>query len=226
MPNAATRPLFEAAKELGDGFYLGYAELTREKGEPGVSTPRSWSILGADHRKVSKNPSAGACDHVPRARSRISKSAIRGRHRGVPGLARWPRTSDVHLQRSALARDFSGHRLARGRVVASATTRRSKTSTTANPSICSTFHHLLSVQAGAYQNAAWVLAAAKCGAEDGFADDRRLGDRRADRRDCGAGLERGRRGHHDNARSISTSANTCAAPSSISTSTVASNIPG
>src|SRR5579864_1800903 len=31
------------------------------------------------------------------------------------------------------------------------------------------FHHLLSLQAGAYQNAAWVLAAAKCGAEDGFA---------------------------------------------------------
>ena len=32
-----------------------------------------------------------------------------------------------------------------------------------------TFHHLLSLQAGAYQNATWVLAAAKCGAEDGFA---------------------------------------------------------
>ena len=31
------------------------------------------------------------------------------------------------------------------------------------------FHHLLSLQAGAYQNAAWVLAAAKGGAEDGFA---------------------------------------------------------
>ena len=31
------------------------------------------------------------------------------------------------------------------------------------------FHHLLSLQAGAYQNAAWVLASAKCGAEDGHA---------------------------------------------------------
>jgi predicted amidohydrolase len=31
------------------------------------------------------------------------------------------------------------------------------------------FHHLLSLQAGTYQNAAWVLAAAKCGAEDGHA---------------------------------------------------------
>src|SRR5436190_20525791 len=31
------------------------------------------------------------------------------------------------------------------------------------------FHHLLSLQAGAYQNAPWVFAAAKCGAEDGHA---------------------------------------------------------
>ena len=31
------------------------------------------------------------------------------------------------------------------------------------------FHHLLSLQAGAYQNGVWVLAAAKCGEEDGFA---------------------------------------------------------
>ncbi len=30
------------------------------------------------------------------------------------------------------------------------------------------FHHLLSLQANAYQNAAWVLAAAKAGREDGF----------------------------------------------------------
>src|SRR5258708_25473648 len=34
MPSAETRPLFDLARELGVGFYLGYAELTREKGEP------------------------------------------------------------------------------------------------------------------------------------------------------------------------------------------------
>ncbi len=33
MPNAETRPLFDLAGDLGVGFYLGYAELTREKGE-------------------------------------------------------------------------------------------------------------------------------------------------------------------------------------------------
>src|SRR3546814_10489881 len=30
MPTPETRPLFEKAKELGIGFYLGYAELTEE----------------------------------------------------------------------------------------------------------------------------------------------------------------------------------------------------
>ena len=34
MPGPETRPLFDLAVELGVGFYLGYAELTQEKGEP------------------------------------------------------------------------------------------------------------------------------------------------------------------------------------------------
>ncbi|NKB27604.1 MAG: hypothetical protein GKR99_08645 [Rhodobacteraceae bacterium] len=32
MPSAATQPLFDEAKKLGIGFYLGYAELTVENG--------------------------------------------------------------------------------------------------------------------------------------------------------------------------------------------------
>src|SRR6201997_2990152 len=32
MPNAATRPLFEGAREMGVVFYLGYAELAVEDG--------------------------------------------------------------------------------------------------------------------------------------------------------------------------------------------------
>src|SRR5437870_12880766 len=33
MPNAETRPLFDLAKELEAGFYLGYAEPTQQQGE-------------------------------------------------------------------------------------------------------------------------------------------------------------------------------------------------
>ena len=32
MPSAATQPLFDEAKKLGIGFYIGYAELTQEAG--------------------------------------------------------------------------------------------------------------------------------------------------------------------------------------------------
>src|SRR5437762_14368472 len=32
MPNAATQPLFDCARELGIGFYLGFAELAIEGG--------------------------------------------------------------------------------------------------------------------------------------------------------------------------------------------------
>src|ERR1700738_1412430 len=32
MPGPETQPLFDLARDLGVGFYLGYAELTRENG--------------------------------------------------------------------------------------------------------------------------------------------------------------------------------------------------
>src|SRR3954469_6890781 len=32
IPSADTQPLFDAAKKLGIGFYIGYAELTQEEG--------------------------------------------------------------------------------------------------------------------------------------------------------------------------------------------------
>src|SRR5258707_13210915 len=34
MPGPETQPLFDRAKDLGIGFSLGYAELTRESGTP------------------------------------------------------------------------------------------------------------------------------------------------------------------------------------------------
>ena len=33
MPNPVTQPLFDAARQRGIGFYLGYAELAEENGE-------------------------------------------------------------------------------------------------------------------------------------------------------------------------------------------------
>jgi hypothetical protein len=74
MPNAETRPLFDLAKELGIGFYLGYAELTEEKGEPrhyNTSTQTAAS-LGATARSIC----LGIPSTCPTRRSSIWKNAI------------------------------------------------------------------------------------------------------------------------------------------------------
>ncbi len=44
MPSAETQPLFDTAKELGIGFYLGYAEIANEGGK----VP---SLQHGDHRR-------------------------------------------------------------------------------------------------------------------------------------------------------------------------------
>ena len=112
MPNAATRPLFDLARELGVGFYLGYAELTEEKGE---ARHYNTSILverdGRDRRTLSQDPSAGpfrasAGRPVPASR----KALFRRRQRGLQSLACLRRGHwYVHLQRPALARDLARH---------------------------------------------------------------------------------------------------------------------
>ena len=56
MPSPATRPLFETAKQLQIGFYLGYAELERKNG---AAHHYNTSILvdknGTHHRQVSES---------------------------------------------------------------------------------------------------------------------------------------------------------------------------
>ncbi len=83
------------------------------------------------------------------------------------------------------------------------------------------FHHLLSMQAGAYQNAAWVLAAAKCGAEDGFG---LIGGSAIIAPTGEIAARRSARTTRSSPRpSISNSATTCGARSSTSRSTAASS---
>src|SRR4029079_9149999 len=68
MPNDATMPLFDVAKELGVGFYLGYAELTQERGEPKHYNP---SILvdpeGRIVGRYRKIHLPGHSEHLPQA---------------------------------------------------------------------------------------------------------------------------------------------------------------
>jgi len=171
MPNAETRPLFDLAKELGVGFYLGYAELTLEQGEPrhyntAILVERDGRIVGR-YRKIHL---PGHSEHLPDAPfQHLEKRYFDIGNEGfkvwraydaVVGMCicndrRWPEAWRVMglqgVEIVALGYNTPilniHHR---------------------EPEHLRMFHHFLSLQAGAYQNAAWVLAAAKCGAEDGF----------------------------------------------------------
>jgi predicted amidohydrolase len=172
MPNAETRPLFELGQELGVGFYLGYAELTEERGEArhyntSILVERDGRIVG-HYRKIHL---PGHAEHLPDAPfQHLEKRYFDVGNEGfgvwracdaVVGMCicndrRWPETWRVMgLQGVEIVA------LGYNTPIANIHHR--------EPEHLRMFHHLLSLQAGAYQNAAWVLAAAKCGAEDGFA---------------------------------------------------------
>ena len=172
MPNAETRPLFDLAKGLGVGFCLGYAELTHEKGEPrhyntAILVERDGRIIGR-YRKIHL---PGHSEHLPDApfqhlEKRYFDVGNKGfrvwrAYNAVVGMCicndrRWPETYRVMGLQGV-------------EIVALGYNTPTLNIHHREPEHLRMFHHLLSLQAGAYQNAAWVLAAAKCGAEDGFA---------------------------------------------------------
>ncbi len=172
MPNPATRKLFDLAKKLGVGFYLGYAELTQEKGEKrhyntSILVDPSGGIVGR-YRKIHL---PGHSEHLPQAPfQHLEKRYFDVGNEGfrvwrfmdaVVGMCicndrRWPETYRVMGLQGV-------------EIVALGYNTPTLNIHHREPEHLRMFHHLLSLQAGAYQNAAWVLAAAKCGAEDGFA---------------------------------------------------------
>ena len=69
MPSPATRPLFETAKSLGIGFYLGYAELAKENGvthryNTAILVDKDAAIVGK-YRKVHLPGHADNRPHYP-----------------------------------------------------------------------------------------------------------------------------------------------------------------
>src|SRR6266576_1472342 len=169
MPNAATRPLFERAAQYKIGFYLGYAELTPygHHYNTAILTDRDGRIVGK-YRKIHL-PGHSEFDSEP-THQHLEKRYFETGDLGFPvwrtmdgifGMAicndrRWPETYRVMGLQGV-------------EVVVLGYNTPIENIHTREPEHLRMFHHLLSLQAGAYQNAAWVLAAAKCGAEDGFA---------------------------------------------------------
>ena len=170
MPNAATRPLFDRARELGIGFYLGYAELSIEGGTKhryttSILVDKSGRVLGK-YRKVHL---PGHREHEPqRPFQNLEKCYFEVGNLGFPvfrafggivGMAicndrRWPETYRVMgLQGAEM-------------IVLGYNTPVHNPPSPEHDHLAH-FHNALVMQAGAYQNGCFVVGVAKAGNEDG-----------------------------------------------------------
>lgn len=170
MPGPETRPLFEAARDLKLGFYLGYAELAEEAGRTrhfntSILVDQSGTIVGK-YRKIHL---PGHAEHEPWRRfQHLEKRYFETGNLGFPvfrafggilGMAicndrRWPETYRVmglqDVEMVLIGYNTPVH----------------------NPPApehddLSHFHNELVMQSGAYQNGTWVVGVAKAGLEEG-----------------------------------------------------------
>jgi predicted amidohydrolase len=170
MPGPETRPLFEEASRLGIGFYLGYAELASEGGETrrfntSIIVDRAGRIVGK-YRKVHLPGHSEHLANVPF--QHLEKRYFEPGDLGFPvwrtmgaimGMCicndrRWPETYRV-MGLQGVEMVVLGYNTP------------SENIHHPEPRHLRQFHNRLSVQAGAYQNACWVVSTAKAGDEDG-----------------------------------------------------------
>lgn len=170
MPNAEVQPLFDTARELGVGFYLGYAEIAYEDGtkrrfNTSIIVDKSGQIIGK-YRKI----------HLPghpeyedwRPFQHLEKRYFEHGNLGFGvfdgfggklGMClcndrRWPETFRVLGLRGAEL-VMLGYNTPVHYPLAP------------EHDHLQDFHNHLSMQAGAYANGSWVIGTAKAGREEG-----------------------------------------------------------
>ena len=171
MPGPETRPLFDEARRLGIGFSLGYAELEKtETGErrfnSSILVDKTGTIVGK-YRKIHLPGSAEVWEgrpgqHLEKRYFEVGNLGFRvwRAFGGNIGLCicndrRWPETYRV-MGLQAVEMVLLGYNSPVG---------------LGDPyelDALEPFHNHLVMQAGAYQNATWVVGVAKCGREEGF----------------------------------------------------------
>jgi predicted amidohydrolase len=168
MPNAATRPLFDAAARNRIGLSFGYAELTPDghRFNSAILVDREGRIVGK-YRKVHL---PGHAEYDPaRSFQHLEKRYFEPGDLGFPvwrtmggivGMCicndrRWPETYRVM--------GLQGVEL----IVLGYNTPAANSQNNEESADKRRFHNRLTVQAGAYQNSTWVVAVAKGGVEDG-----------------------------------------------------------
>ncbi|MDA8051308.1 MAG: N-carbamoyl-D-amino-acid hydrolase [Rhodospirillales bacterium] len=182
MPSNETEPLFAAARRLGIGFHLGYAELCEEAGETGRARRRRFNsaiLVGPEgdillkYRKIHL-PGHAAFDparnvqHLEKRYFEVGNlgfPVIRAPMGALPGInmgmmicndRRWPEAWRVlGLQKAELV--LLGYN----------TPSLNQEGRGFEAHHLRVFHSHLSVQAGCYQNACFAVATAKAGTEDG-----------------------------------------------------------
>jgi predicted amidohydrolase len=168
IPSKETQPLFEEAKKLGIGLYIGYAELTPEKRRFNTAI-----LVGPDGRIVGKYRKVhlpGHADHKPKAAfQHLEKKYFEVGDLGfrvwrfmdtVTGMLicndrRWPEAFRVLALQGA-------------EIVALGFNTPTENLHYPEPPALRVHHHLIMAQAMAFQNATWLVETAKCGYEDGF----------------------------------------------------------
>jgi predicted amidohydrolase len=168
MPSKETQPLFDEAKKLGIGFYLGYAELTPEgrRFNTSILVGPDGSIVGK-YRKIHL---PGHADHKPKAAfQHLEKKYFEVGDLGfrvwrylntITGMLicndrRWPEA-------------FRCLALQGAEVVALGFNTPTENLHYPEPPALRVHHHLIMAQSMAFQNATWLVETAKCGYEDGF----------------------------------------------------------
>jgi predicted amidohydrolase len=171
MPGPETAPLFDLARDLKIGFYLGYAELSQEGGR--TRRFNTSILVGPDAQIIGKYRKVhlpGHSEHLPKAPfQHLEKRYFEVGDQGFPvwramdavwGMCicndrRWPETFRVMGLQGV-------------EIVALGYNTPTDNIHHPEPLHLRMFHHLVTMQANAYQNATWILAAAKAGKEDGF----------------------------------------------------------
>jgi predicted amidohydrolase len=168
MPADATLPLFQLAEEYRMGFYLGYAEKAADgrRYNSSILVDQSSKIVGR-YRKIhlpghSEHKPEAPFQHLEKKYFEVGNEGFRVWNMMNTQIGqclcndrRWPETFRVMSLQSA-------------KLVVLGYNTPSQNIHWNEPHHLRMFHHLLSLQANAYQNALWVAAAAKCGEEDGF----------------------------------------------------------
>jgi len=170
MPGPETQPLFERARQYGIGFYLGYAEKTVEDGHvrrynTSILVDRQGVIVGR-YRKVHL---PGHAHYEPeRPWQHLEKGYFEVGDLGFPvwrtmggvmGMClcndrRWPETFRV-MGMQGVELVMLGYNTPAANAVGPESFH------------VRMMHNHLSMQAGAYQNATWVVGVAKAGPEEG-----------------------------------------------------------